>query len=435
MKAPLELSGSRAGLAPTAGAVPAAPLPRGRKSVEIGRTKLFEYTARRGDGTQVTGREVAPDTAGLDHKLEQQGLLLIRARKVARGPRGASGQIARPQLISFTNQLATMLRSGIPLVTALRHMRQRSRVKGLSRLIDDLIRDLEAGETFADALDRQERSFPEVYRASVRAGERSTDLPDVLSRQAAYLQWVREIKNTAAHALVYPAILATAVAGLVAILLTFLLPRLVKLYPGGEADLPKETQLVIEISDWIGSNYLVLLGGALALGFAWASVLRLPRGRRFLSRQLLRVPRLGEVLRMIATSRFATTASILHNAGCEMVSTLSMAGATCGSSYLSAAFERATDRVRLGSTITESLEREEGVDPLLIQLVDVGETSGDLGGSLQHLAQCYDEEVPRSVKWALSLIEPLVITAGGAIVLFILIAALLPVVKLYEVLA
>ena len=429
MKGQLDLNPQRG----TPAELPAA-LPKGKQSGRD-RSKLFEYTARRADGTQVTGREVAAGLEDLDRKLDGDGLLLIRARKVARGPRGSSGKIARPHLIGFTNQLATMLRSGIPLVTGLRHMRTRARSKELSGLIDDLVRDLEAGETFADALDRQHKSFPEVYRASVRAGERSTDLPDVLTRQAAYLQWVREIKGTAAQALVYPAILATAVVGLITILLTFLLPRLVKLYPGGEADLPRETRLVMGISSWIGTYYPVLLGGAVALGISWAVALRIAKSRRFLSRQLMRVPRLGEVLRMISTSRFATTASILHNAGCDMVGTLSMAGATCGSAYLSAAFERTTERVQKGASITESLEREEGMDPLLIQLVAVGETSGDLGGSLRHLAQCYDEEVPRSVKWALSLIEPLVIAVGGAIVLFILIAALLPVVKLYEVLA
>ena len=418
------------------GTLVGAPGPGTRRGRQGGsRAKLFEYTARRRDGTQISGRELAEDVESLDEQLESQGMLLIRARAIRRGKRSASKKLPRAQLVSFTNQLATMLRAGIPLITALRHLRTRSKSPELGELLDHLIRDLEAGETFHEALERQARSFPAVYRASVRAGEQSTELPEVLRRQAAYLQWVKDIKNSAVQALVYPAILAVAVLVLVVILLTFLVPRLVKLYPGGAADLPRETRLVLGVSDFLAANWMGIVGVSLALGVGFVVALRRPRSRRFLSRQSLRIPRLGEVLRMIATSRFATTASTLHNAGCEMVGTLSMAGATCGSAYLADAFQRVTDRVRRGATITESLEREDGMDPLLVQLVSVGETSGDLGGSLASLAECYDTEVPRAVKWALSLIEPIVIAVGGVIVLFILLAALLPIVKLYEVIA
>ncbi len=127
---------------------------------------------------------------------------------------------------------------------------------------------------------------------------------------------------------------------------------------------------------------------------------------------------------MISTSCFANTAATLYEAGCDVVGLFSMAADSCGNAYMREAYMRALARVERGTSITEALEREPSVDPILIQLTGIGETSGDLGGSLRHRSDAYDEEVPQTAKWALSLIEPGVLIVGGAVVMYVLLAAL-----------
>ena len=401
---------------------------------EAGDRRWFEYHAVRKDGARLEGRELARSLPELEQALEARGLLLLGAQEARRRPRPWQCRLKRAQLVALTSQLATMLAAGIPILQALREIERRSRSRAVRREMAEIVDDLQAGTSLADSLDRRPRSFPPIYRATVRAGERSATLPDVLARQARTLSWIGEIRSMTVQALIYPAILSLAVLGLITILVTLLVPRLVTLYPGGAADLPRETRLLMQVSSFVVGNLALLAGGLGSALLALALLARREGARLAGSRLLLALPRLGELLRMIATSRFAHTAGMLHESGCEVVQTLRLAGDTCGSTYLARAFRRATERVRCGATIAESLEREPGIDPFLVQLVAVGETSGDLGQSLAHLTRAYDEEVPRAVRRALALVEPAVLVIGGGVVLLVLLAALLPILTLYETL-
>jgi type II secretory pathway component PulF len=408
--------------------VPAAlPSAKGFRS-----TLIFEYSARRSDGQLVHGREVARDEIELDQRLEREGLLLTNCRAVHRGGRARTAELSRHDLFALTAQLGTILSAGIPIVQGLREMHRRARGRVAKASIQAILEDLEAGEPLSSALDQQPKSFPSIFRAAIRAGEQSTQLPEVLKAQAAHLAWVREIRAMATQALVYPAILSLAIVGLVVILVTFLVPRLTKLYPGGAADLPSQTRLVMSIADAMQRNWvwLVLLG----VGSSLTVVVLLRRQGPVLALARLAsgLPRVGTLLRQLAMSRFAKTAALLHDAGVEMVSTLELATEACGNPFYRAAFRRATERVRRGATLAEALEQEPCMDPFLLQLVAIGETSGDLSTTLGHLVQSYEAEIPRTVKWALSLVEPAILVFGGGLVLYVLLAALLPIVTLYE---
>jgi general secretion pathway protein F len=279
---------------------------------------------------------------------------------------------------------------------------------------------------------RHSRAFPDVFIASVRAGELSGDLPVVLKRMARFLDWTRAIRAMTVQALVYPFLLLLAISGLIVVLLTWLLPRILGLFPGGRTDLPVQTQVVIAISDFLIANSVLL--GTLVVGIGVSAVVlrKNARARVLWGRFLLAIPRLGKVARMLSTSKFAFTALTLHKAGCDVFETLRVAGRTCGNEHLGACFARAADRVRAGSTITEGLSREESMDPLLLQVTAVGEHSGKLDEALESLVEYYDQEVPRAVKWFLSLFEPALLLTAGAVVAFILMAALLPIFSLYE---
>ncbi len=394
--------------------------------------QTFEYTAVALDGEVTTGRQRANDELELDRALETHGLTLTRVHVLSNTRSGSYGRLSRRELVTFTRQLATVISAGVPIVEGLRELSKRIRTRAGRLAVEELVRDLEAGLPLSEAMERQPGSFPDVYRASVSAGELSGDLPSVLRRLARYLEWSRAIRATTLQAMIYPCILGLAIIGLVTVLITWVLPRITGLFPGGREQLPRETRTLLAISDFMIANWLLLLLGVVLTVGGWLVALRHHQARLLLSRLALAIPRYGTVARMLATSKFASTAATLQLAGCEVYQVLSVAGRSCGNALMAHRLEAATDRVQRGQTITESLEREPIIDPLLVQMTSVGEQSGDLGDAFEKLSDYYDEEVPRMVKWFLSFLEPALLLIGGVIVAFVLIASLMPVFSLYE---
>lgn len=394
--------------------------------------KTFEYVAVAADGVLREGKTWAEDEVDLDRDLESDGLTLTRC-KVVGGDRGARKlKIKRDELINLTNQLSTVTSAGVRIVDGLEGIGRRLQSESGRDLVEEMVGGLRSGLSLSQVLDRHPKSFPEVYRASVRAGESSGALDKVLTRMSGFLEWSRTMRATTMQAMTYPAILMTAILGLVLVLMNFVLPRLVTMFPGGEEDLPMQTKIVLGASAFMRSNALGLVLGVGATVGIFLKVRSTERGREIWHRALIKVPKFGTVLRQISTARFASTASTLQKAGCDVFEMIGTAGATCGNAALEAAFRRTMEGVRQGMTITQGLEREPLIDPLLIQMIDVGEKTGQLDICLSRLAEYYDAEVPRVVKRFLGFLEPAMLLAAAGIVGFILMAALMPIFKLYD---
>ncbi|MEM1452337.1 MAG: type II secretion system F family protein [Planctomycetota bacterium] len=380
----------------------------------------------------VDGHELAMSERDLDSSLARRGVTLVTAHQVQRVERNSGGRMKPEDLVTFTTQLATVLGAGVPIVEGMRDLGGRMRSATSRRVIEDVVRELEAGASLSEAMATRPRSFPPIYRASVHAGELSGAMPEVLRRLAAHMEWTRSIRSTTVQALVYPAILAVAISVLVTVLVTFLVPRIVQMFPGGVDELPTQTRQVLTLSNFITGSWPLLIVGAVALvgaGF-WAS--RSPAGRLWVSSRLLQVPRLGEVLRMFGTAKFAATAATLQNAGCPVMDVIGLAGRATGNAKLQRSFAEVGERVQRGSSISEAMSADGALDPLLIQMVSVGERAGDLGGCLDQLAGHYDRELPRIVKWMLSFLEPALLAVGGVIVAYTLFAAFLPLLDMYD---
>lgn len=392
----------------------------------------FEYVAVGADGAAIRGRTVARDELDLDRELEGRGLVLSTARVVVSEQRLQSARVPHDDLIALTTQLATVTSAGVHIVEGLEGIGRRLSRPGSRQVVEDLVRNLRSGSMLSEALDRHPRSFPDVYRASVRAGEASGALETVLLKLAKHLEWTRSIRATAVQALIYPAILMGSLVGLVAILLYFVLPRLLTLFPGGREELPNETKWVVAASDLLvgNSGWILLFGAAFVAGFVFAR--RHPRGRTALDGALLKLPMFGRVAQQIAVSRFAATASVLQQAGCDVFTVLNVAGATCGNAALGAGFGRVSERVRRGQTITQGLEQEPELDGMLVQMVAVGEKTGELDRCLERLSSFYDEQIPREVKRFLAVLEPSLLLFAGVVVGVILLSVLAPIFKLYE---
>lgn len=396
--------------------------------------KTFEYSAVNLDGESLSGRAWASSETELDRELESSGITLTSAKEVGGGKLRGRFRLKPRELHQITTQLATVTSAGVPIVDGLEGIGRRLASENARDLMEAIVRDLEAGEGLSCAMERHPSAFPTVYRSSVEAGEASGSLDTVLDRLAKYLEWAQTMKATTIQALIYPSILFFAIQGLIGVLLYFVLPRIMKIFPGGPEDLPAQTRFVMGASDFLVDNILVIGAGVVAgiVGFVFA--LKKDRGRELIHGVLLSLPKFGSVASQIATSKFASTASTLQAAGCDVFTVLKISGATCGNAAMAKSFERVTTSVRGGLTIADALERENKVDPLLIQMVSVGEKTGRLDHCLNRLVDYYDEEVPRTVKRFLSFLEPAMLIFAGGIVTFILLAALMPIFQLYETL-
>lgn len=394
--------------------------------------KTFEYIAVTASGERHQAHARARSEVELDRDLEARGLALASAKVVKSEGKKRLHRLDRGSLLSFTTQLATVSGAGVPIVEGMRSIGSRLERPEARELVSEMVAGLQAGESLSDVMNRHPRAFPPVYRASVVAGEAAGSLDSVLERLARYLEWSQGMRATAVQALIYPCILMTAIFGLILLLLYYVLPRILTLFPGGRENLPAQTRFVLALSDFLRDNVFVLAVGSIFAVCAWMTWVRTPSGRARFHGALLKIPRLGKVQRQLATSRFASTASILQAAGCDVFTVMGVAGNACGNRAMERAFERAAESVRRGSTITEGLDREPEIDPLLRQMVGVGEKSGELDACLARLVRYYDDEIPRSVKRFLTLLEPTLLVMAGCIVAFILLAALLPIFELYE---
>lgn len=393
--------------------------------------KTFEYTAVARDGATVHGLLGAASELALDADLLRRGLVLTRARETRARAAMTNARLSADELIHVAHQLSTLVSAGVHVVDALSSVGERMERESARLVLARVVESLRRGASLSEALEKEPRSFPPVFRASVRAGEASGALDRVLSRVAQHLTWLRGIRATTKQALIYPAMLALALTGLVLVLLYFVLPRLMGLFPGGRDSLPAQTRLVLAASDFLRENAWWLAGLTLAATVGGRLLLARPEARAWFDAKLLGLPLFGSVWRQLAASKFASTASILQGAGCDVFTLLEVSGKTSGNRAMEDAFQRVSAGVRRGQTLSQGLDREPLVDPLLVQMVAVGEKSGSLEVSLGRLAAHYDEEIPRRVKRLLSLLEPALLLIAGAAVAFILLAAILPIFTLY----
>jgi general secretion pathway protein F len=394
--------------------------------------QTYEFVAISSSGERVHGTERAADEFALDHELESRGMVLTTSKVVNAKLTVAQCGMTTAELGLFTTQLATVISAGLSLIEGLEGIEKRLTSPRAQNLIKHMVAEIRAGESLSEAMKPFPKTFPVAYQASVRAGEAAGSLDTVLIRLAAFLDWSRSMRATTMQALIYPAILMVAIFGLILLLLFYVMPQLLSLFPKGKASLPWQTEVVLGVSDFIRDNApLIGIGAVLVGGFLTVTWKR-PAVRLGISKAALHIPKLGTIAKQLAMSRFASTASTLQAAGCSVFMVLDVAAETCGNAALTEAFKRSIERVRRGGSISDALSEEPLVDPLLVQMVGVGERAGALEHTLDKLSGYYDEEVPRAVKKFLALLEPLLLLGAGGIVAFILMAAMLPLFELYE---
>jgi general secretion pathway protein F len=402
----------------------------------------FEYTAVDTQGRERKGVLEGDTARQVRQLLREQQLLPVAVAEVVQteSKRQQQGfQLARgvsaTDLALLTRQLATLVRSGLPLEESLLAVSQQTEKPRIRSILLGVRSRVMEGHALADGFAEFPQVFPEIYRATVSAGEQSGRLDVVLERLADYTESRQIIRQKVSNALVYPIALTVMCFGIVSLLLVFVVPKVVSVFETSKRELPIATQILIGMSDFFrsyGVYVLILLAGALWLVARW---LRNEGPRRRFHRELLRLPLVGRLVRGFNTARFTRTLSILTASAVPVLESLRIASEVVTNVPMREAVTEASERIREGSPIGKSLGASRLFPPMTIHLIASGETSGELETMLERAATNQERELDGLIGTLLGLMGPVLIVLMGLIVMGIVFALLLPIFQLNELVA
>lgn len=327
----------------------------------------------------------------------------------------------------FTRQLSTMVSSGLPIVRSFEILEEQTKKPMLRRAVNDIRSNLEGGWTLHDSMARHPKIFSPMYISMVKAGETGGALDTVLNRLSDTLERDREIESKIKSASIYPALVMSMAVVVIIIILTFVMPTFVSQFQASGTELPAFTQFFMNISYFIRDFWYVLLLIiiALTLGLKWAGTQ--PGGRLFFDRMYLTMPIIGKVVNRIAVSRFTRILGTLIKSGVPILEALDVLKGVVGNRVISDAIGEARNSIREGQSIAAPLAATQVFEPMVTQMIAVGEETGSLDDMLERMAIFYDNEVTFAVDAMLKSMEPALIIIVGIIIGSIIVAIYLPV--------
>lgn len=390
----------------------------------------MEYVCKVGTpaGDVVERTFAAPDEATLRADLEQQGYYLFGVRRGFdfRELTFRKQRVDTALLLVFCQELAALLKAGLPLYQSLDVMLERQRDPLFRRSLGTVRERVKSGTSLSEAFKAEGSLYPAILSASLVAGERSGSLETVLRRFVQYLRLNQALRKKAITASIYPGLIFTMMAALITIMLVFVIPQFESFYEGLNTQLPLATRILIFVSKSV-ANHLAWIVLTVALGIALVLAWFRREGSGVLvDGMLLRLPYLGALMRMYATSQLARTLATLLSGGLPLLNALEVAAASIGNRALAAAVGAATPQIREGKSLTTALESTGMVDNLALEMVKVGEQTGALADMLSSLAEFLDEELDTKVATLLALVEPLMLVVLAVIVAAMLLAFYLP---------
>jgi len=392
----------------------------------------FTYKAKDEQGKTIKGTMIAPNEDQLAISLDQMGLYLITAKKTKVPESYLSWErVKRKDLITFSVHLSTTLSAGIPILQSLQDLIEQTEKPKFKKVIEDISRNIQAGNSFSEALAKHPKVFSELYVSIVKAGETTGNVDKVLDDLVTFLEWQESLATDVKQATIYPAFVLSAVACLVILLMTFVFPRFTVIFERTNVPLPLPTRVVMSISHFTTSYWFIIVLIVIALILSHRLVVRTPRGRYFFDKLKLKLPVFGNLMRKIALSRFSHHFGTLLKAGVEIYHSLMVTEKVVGNSVIANAISNARDYISAGEKLSESLKKGNEFPSMVIRMISIGESSGSLDKTLGKVSQYYDREVPVTIKKVFAVFEPIVIAMLAMIVLGMALSMFLP---LYQML-
>lgn len=397
----------------------------------------FEYSALNPKGKQEKGLIEAETPRQARQLLRERGLSPLDLREVAErrgankgidgGKPARGGSLSSTELSLFTRQLATLFRSGLPLDEALTAVAQQSESPKVQRMVLAIRSRVNEGDSLANALSQFPSAFPTLFRATVEAGEQAGKLDHVLERLADYVERRQAMQSKIMLATFYPAILTLVAIGVVSLLLTYVVPKVVEVFDSIGAELPVLTRMLIALSSFLRDYGVLLVIGLIAAGWLFARAMRGEAFRRRVHTRQLRLPLIGRLTRGANTGRFTRTLGILFGAGVPILDAMRIGTQVVTNLPMHDAIQEAARRVREGAGLAKSLEASKLFPPITVHLIASGEASGKLDEMLDRAADNQEREVETLIAALMGIFEPVLILAMGGIVLMIVLAILLPI--------
>jgi general secretion pathway protein F len=414
---------------------------------------VFEYRGLTPAGKQVKGLLEADSSRMLRQQLRRSGVFLtdVLAEREATPKRtnGAAlearpalgsrevqlgrlfrGRVTSEDVAIFTRQLSTLLHAGVTLVEALTALVDQTEKERLKRIISDVKSRVNEGSSLADALAEHGRTFGNLYINMVRAGEASGALDAVLARLADFTEGQAKLRQKVIGTLIYPVIMTIIGSGILALLMTVVVPKVTKIFESMKVALPWTTRLLIFVSNTLADWWWLLLPAfiaAVVLARRWT---RSPKGRPVWDRWVLEAPVFGSLIRMLALARFSRTLATLLKSGVPLLTAMDITKNVVSNGVLSAVVENARDAIREGESIAGPLKRSGEFPPLVHHMIAIGERSGQLEEMLLNVADSYETQVNVRIGALTALLEPLIIVAMGVAVAFVAFSILMPILQL-----
>jgi len=386
----------------------------------------FQYKAVTSTGQVVSSTLEAANEAAASRELYQKGYKPISLKSAGRGakaadaPAGGGSQLFAKkvkvdEIVQFTRQIVTLLRAGVPMLTALEAMRdQASATFGI--VINKIYVDVMSGKSFSQALDQHPKVFNKLYVNSVKAGEMSGSLDTVLERMGNLIKHDADTKKKIKSAMQYPTFVVCAMIGAFIVIMVKVVPNFSALFAGLGMELPLPTKIMLAISEFMQQNILIMLGIFVAAFVGFRSYIRTPKGRFWWDGVKMKIPLIGNVVIKGSMARFTRMFETLNRSGLPILQTLTTVSSAVGNVVIEKQIQQVALGVEKGEGISGSMKKSNLFPPMVNKMIAIGEQSGSLDSMLENIADHYDLEVEYAIKALTSMIEPiLTVVIGGAV--------------------
>ncbi|MFT4589263.1 MAG: type IV pilus assembly protein PilC [Candidatus Binatia bacterium] len=394
---------------------------------------VYSYLARDGASGRETRKEIeaATEDAATAVLLNKNYIVLEIKEKVGQKKR-AGGTIKLDDIVVFTRQLSTMIDAGLAVVESLRALGDQTTNKAMQDVIRDVTSRVEQGDNFSDALRKHPKAFDRLYTSMVDAGEKGGLLAEILARVATFLESRQRMNKKIKSALMYPTMVSTVAVLITIFLMVKVVPVFAEVFSGFGGALPKPTQYLINVSDFIKTYFLFIMFGGGGMIYSWFWYTKTPKGMAFWDHIRIRLPIFGHIAHKIILARFTRTFAALIRAGVPILDVLNIVANTAGHTQMEACIRLASSDIEKGDGISAALSKHEIFPVMIIRMMTAGEQTGNIDNMMEKVADFLDEEIETILNGLTSLIEPLLIVFLGVTVGTIVVCMFLPIFKMGE---
>ena len=395
---------------------------------------IFVYQGINSYGEKRKGKIEAVNLVSAQSQLKKMRITPSQVREAPKdllaGLTFLQPKVTGKDVVIFTRQLSTMIDAGLPLVQSLEILTKQQENSTFKKILQAVRTDVETGSTIAEAMKKHPVVFDNLYCNMIDAGEVGGILDTILSRLAAYMEKNMRLVKKVKGAMTYPVICLFISFVVISVMLVFVVPVFQKMFADFNSALPAPTQMVVNISEFAKGNFHLILGALFALSWTVKKINKTEKGKMKIDKLLLVVPIVGPLLRRVAVAKFTRTLGTMMQSGVPILEALNVVARTAGNKVIEVAVFRVTDAIKEGRPLAEPLE-ETGVFPsMVVQMINVGESTGALDVMLEKIADFYDEEVDQAVENLTAAIEPLMMVFLGGLIGGLVVAMYLPIFKM-----